>query len=112
MVHKGIVYRKRREKFKKAKDLFYLFHVLATYGEEWDTWIRSDVADLVGKHAKWLRRMAYQLESDFLSAEHPDVRTVVGQRPVGYLTDLNDEQLAQYVLDVVREFARVVTDLL
>ncbi len=97
---------------KRAKDLFYLFHVLATYGEEWDSWIRSDLAVLTRKHTKWLRRMATSLESDFQSVERPHVQTVVGQRPAGFLADLNDEQLAQYVFDVVREFARTVIDLL
>jgi hypothetical protein len=112
VVHKGIIYRKRREQLKKAKDLFYLFHVLAIYGDEWETWIRSDLAGLARKHPTWLRRMVYRLESDFQSVDRPDVQTVVGQRPAGFLADLNDEQLAQYVLAVVLEFARTVTGLL
>jgi len=110
VVHKGLIFRKRREQLKRAKDLFYLFHVLAIYGEAWDTWIRAGLADLAREHPKWLRRIAHTLEGEFQSVDCSDAQNVVGQRPAGFLVDLNDDQLAQYVIDVVLGFARTVAD--
>ena len=112
VVHKGIVYRKRRDKLKRAKDLFYLFHVLAVYSREWNDWIIADLAELARRYPAWLRKMVSNLESEFSLISNPAVKAVVDQRPPAFLIDLNDEQLAQYVFDVMSETVQKIKDLL
>ena len=71
LLHKGIVYRKRNEKLKKAKDLFYLFYVFTVFREEWSDWIADDIVKLAKRYPKWLHKMIIHLGSDFSSAGNP-----------------------------------------
>ncbi len=104
VVHKGIVYRKRRADIKRAKDLFYLFHILAIYGEEWKTWISDDLHKISRRFPTWYRKMWKNLQSDLSGEDDDDIRAIVNQRPADFLVELNDDQLAQYVLETVRRF--------
>ena len=56
--------------------------------------------------------MVSNLESDFSLISSPAVKAVVDQRPPAFLIDLNDEQLAQYVFDVMSETVQKIKDLL
>ena len=82
--------------------------VLTVFREEWNNWITDDIVKLAKKYPKWLRKMIIHLESDFSSAGNPIVFEVVSQRPIGFLIDLNDDQLAQYIFDVLSEYIRIL----
>jgi len=102
--HKGLVFVRRKQQQKKAKDLYYIFDILANCLE-----LREQIIKELKELKKvfphpWFRRFIRKLEDNFSNLTSEGVLLVLSQRPAGAFTNLNDEQFKQYVLGTLQEF--------
>lgn len=102
--HKGLVFVRRKQQQKKAKDLYYIFDILANCLELRER-IINELQELK-KHFPhpWFKRFIRNLDSHFSNLTSEGVMLVLSQRPVGAFPRLNDEQFKQYVLGTLQEF--------
>ena len=93
---KGVVFEKRREEQKKAKDLYYIFEVLlncnAIEGE-----IINGLSDLRSRYSAWFNKFMKNLSFYFADSSSDGVLMVLDQRPAYLLPALDEEQFKQYV---------------
>ncbi len=105
---KGLVFKKRREEQKKAKDLYYIFEVLlncnAIEGE-----IISGLSDLRSRYSAWLNKFVKNLSFYFTDSSSDGVLMVLGQRPAYLLPALNEAQFKQYVYGTFSELIKKIT---
>lgn len=101
--HKGLVFVRRKVQQKKAKDLYYIFDILANCLELRER-IINELRELKKGYTPWFRRFIKNLEVNFSNVTSDGVMLVFTQRPAGAFPNLNDEQFKQYVLGVFKEF--------
>jgi hypothetical protein len=94
--HKGLVFEKRREELKKAKDLYYIFEVLLNCNAI-ETEIISGFSDLRTSYPAWFKKFLQNLNVYFANSSSDGVLMVLSQRPANVLQALKDEQFKQYV---------------
>jgi len=101
--HKGLIYRRRRNKFKEAKDLYYIFDILINCPE-----LREQIIEglkrLSGIYSSWFSRFLNNLKSDFSDIKAKGIELILTQRPSGTLPHLTKEQFKQYALGTFQEF--------
>ena len=105
--HKGLVFSRRWEQQKKAKDLYYIFDILANCLELRER-IINELRELKKGYTPWFRRFIKNLEVNFSNVTSDGVMLVFTQWPAGAFPNLNDEQFKQYVLGVFTEFIREI----
>jgi len=101
--HKGLIFTRRRRNFKKAKDLYYIFDILANC-EELHKQIIDEFREFKNAYFSWFKNFLRNLKRYFLSEATEGVYLVKNQRPEGAFLRLNDEQFQQYVLGIFQEF--------
>lgn len=102
--HKGLVFARRKGQQKKAKDLYYIFDILANCLELRER-IMKGLKELKKAYPPpWFRRFIGNLEVNFSDMTSDGVMLVLSQRPAGAFPNLNDEQFKQYVLGTLQEF--------
>lgn len=94
--HKGLVFEKRREELKKAKDLYYIFEIL-TYCNTIEGKIISGLVKLKGNYPAWFDKFLKNLSVNFADSSSDGVLMVASQRPAYMLPELNEDQFKQYV---------------
>lgn len=102
--HKGLVFDKRREESKKAKDLYYIFEVL-TNCNTIEEKILSGLVELKGNYPAWFDKFLKNLSFNFADPSSDGVLMVASQRPANMLPELNEDQLKQYVF---RTFKKLI----
>jgi hypothetical protein len=102
--HKGLVFDKRREESKKAKDLYYIFEVL-TNCNTIEERILSGLVELKDNYPAWFNKFRKNLSFNFADSSSDGVLMVTGQRPAYMLPELNEDQFKQYVF---RSFKKLV----
>jgi len=112
VAHKSIVYKKRREEVKRAKDVFYLVYVLSQCGPQWHDWIYDDIQRLIDEQPAWFKKMHKRMSSDFASADNHETKKVAAQRPVGFMPALNNAQFIQYVFGVIHDYLDTIGSLI
>jgi len=105
--HKGLVFPRRGRQQKKAKDLYYIFDILANCLELRER-IINELRELKKGYTPWFRRFIKNLEVNFSTVTSDGVMLVFSQRPASAFPNLNDEQFKQYVLAVFTEFIREI----
>ncbi len=100
--HKGLVFRKRREEVKKAKDLYYIFNILL-HCEEIRTEINAGLNELKNKYPTWFNRFERNLDEYFSGVESDGVKFVSDQRIATDLPNLDENQFSLYVYTTFRE---------
>jgi hypothetical protein len=100
--HKGLVFEKRREDLKKAKDLYYIFEVL-TYCNTIEEKIISGLVKLKGIYPKWFDKFLKNLSVNFTDSSSDGVLMVSSQRPTYMLPELNEDQFKQYVFGAFKK---------
>jgi hypothetical protein len=106
--HKGLVFERRRDKQKKAKDLYYIFDILVNCPELRERIIQG----LIGfrkNYPSWFSRFIKNLRKNFSDMTADGVFMISSQRPVGAFSRLVDEQFRQYVLGTFQEFMEEIT---
>lgn len=101
--HKGLVFARRKRQQKKAKDLYYIFDILANCFELREQ-IINELRELEKSYTPWFRRFIKNLKVNFSNVSSDGVILVFSQRPTSAYPNLNDEQFKQYVLTVFTEF--------
>ncbi|MDF1592568.1 MAG: GSU2403 family nucleotidyltransferase fold protein [Desulfobacterales bacterium] len=101
--HKGLVFIRRRDRDKKAKDLYYIFDIITGCSR-----IKPDIMDgfagLSRKYPAWFQTFIRNLSLYFKTISSDGVLWVAEQRPSLAFPDLNADQFKQYVLAAFREF--------
>lgn len=103
--HKGLIFQKRKDKNKKAKDLYYIFEVLLNFPDN-----RSDIFNelrfLKNKYKSWFGKFVLNMEKYFGDATSEGIQLVTEQRPINSLPRLTDDQFRAYVYETFQELIK------
>ncbi len=105
MFHKGLVFRRRKDPEKKAKDLFYIFDILTGSGQIMPA-ILDDFDQLSKKYPAWFKTFIENLSLYFETTSSEGVLCVTEQRPPSAFEGLNMEQFTQFVLVTFRQLLK------
>ena len=96
IVHKGLVFRRRRDREKRAKDLYYIFDIITGCSR-----IKPDIMDgfegLSEKYPAWFRTFVNNLSLYFEGPSSEGVLWVAEQRPPSAFPGLNEDQFKRYI---------------
>jgi predicted nucleotidyltransferase len=95
--HKGLIYNRRSGKAKEAKDLYYIFDILANC-DDLEEGISGGLKRLGKTYPKWFQKFLYNFENSFSDLNAEGVTMVSSQRPANAFPELNDTQFKQYIL--------------
>lgn len=95
--HKGLVFRRRKNPEKKAKDLYYIFDLITGCSQIMPA-IMVDFTRLSRKYPAWFRTFIGNLGLYFETISSDGVLWVTAQRPSFAFESLNMEQFKQFVL--------------
>ena len=105
MFHKGLVFRRRKDPEKKAKDLYYIFDILTGSSQIMPV-ILDDFDQLSKKYPAWFKTFIGNLHLYFETTDSEGVLCVTEQRPPLAFDGLNREQFKQFVLIVATKHGR------
>jgi hypothetical protein len=105
--HKGLVFRRRKDPEKKAKDLYYIFDIITGCSQIVPA-IMDDFTQLSRKYPVWFKTFIGNLSLYFETISSDGVLWVTEQRPSLAFKGLNTEQFKQFVLAT---FSELLTDL-
>jgi len=105
--HKGLVFEKRREEPKRAKDLYYIFEIL-TNCNTIEEKILSGLVKLKGKYPKWFDKFLKNLSVNFTGSSSDGVLMVADQRPASILPELNEDQFKLYVFGTFKKLLEFI----
>lgn len=105
--HKGLIFERRKDKEKKAKDLYYIFDILANCPELKGRIIQG-LNGFEKKYASWFSRFIRNLQKYFSELTADGVDMVSSQRPAEAFPKLTKEQFRQYVLGTFQELMEEV----
>jgi hypothetical protein len=94
--NKGLVFKRRKEELKKAKDLYYIFEIL-TNCNTIEEKILSGLVELKDNYPAWFDRFLKNLSVNFADSSSDGILMVSSQRPAYMLPELNEDQFKQYV---------------
>jgi len=101
---KGLIFVRRNKRLKKAKDLYYIFDILANCQE-----LHNQIIDGFGRFKElypknWTKQFLKNLRIYFLDANAEGIHLIQTQRPPSAFPSMEEEQFAQYTLSVFNEF--------
>lgn len=101
--HKGLAFSRRDDLLKQAKDLYYIFDILANcpqlLGE-----IVAELPALGNNYPKrWFRQFRTDLARMFADVDAPGPELLISQRPTGALPALDNPQFKRYAVGIFRE---------
>ena len=94
--HKGLVFKRRKEEVKKAKDLYYIFEILYNLSAS-EFQIFKELAALQNKYPAWFNKFEKNIVEYFTDLHSEGILMVLSQRPGYILPSLNEEQFRHYV---------------
>jgi hypothetical protein len=97
-----LIFERRKERQKKAKDLYYILDILANCPELRERIIKG-LNGFEKQYASWFSRFIRNLRTNFSDLTADGVRLVSSQRPAGAFPKLTKEQFKQFVLGTFRE---------
>ena len=106
--HKGLIYNRRLEKVKSAKDLYYIFDVMENCAELEEE-IIIGLKKLREVYPKWFERLLSNFKKSFSGLDSEGVTMVSSQRPSNIFPDLNNAQFKQYVFGRFKRFLGQIT---
>jgi hypothetical protein len=95
--HKGLIFNRRKEKAKKAKDLYYIFDILANCTELHES-IIDEMKNMKKEYPSWFKNFNETLSEHFKDMNSKGVLLISSQRPLYAFPELTTEQFRQYVL--------------
>lgn len=108
--HKGLVFPRRREEQKKAKDLYYIFDILANCPELRQR-IINELKEQKQSHPSWFRTFEKNLRTHFSSITSDGVNLVASQRLANSYPHLNSDQFKRYSFEVFQDFMEEVSSI-
>ena len=100
--HKGLVFERRRERQKKAKDLYYIFDILANCPELRERIIKG-LNGFEKQYPTWFSSFIRNLQKNFADLTADGILMISGQRPAGAFPKMTEEQFKQYVLGIFQQ---------
>jgi len=101
--HKGLIFTRRRDREKKAKDLYYIFDIITECSR-----IKSDIMagfkDLSQKYPAWFQIFIKNLSLYFENISSEGVLWVAEQRPSAAFPGLNEDRLKNFIFAAFGEF--------
>jgi len=97
--HKGLIFDRRKEKTKKAKDLYYIFDILANCDMLHDG-IINGIKDLKKEYPAWFRSFERNLSECFRDLDSKGVSLISSQRPAYAFPEMAGDQFSRYVLGI------------
>ena len=101
--HKGLIFTRRRDREKKAKDLYYIFDIITECSR-----IKPDIMagfkDLSQKYPAWFQIFIKNLSLYFESISSEGVLWVAEQRPSAAFPGLNEDRLKNFIFAAFGEF--------
>jgi hypothetical protein len=94
--HKGLIFNRRLGKAKKAKDLYYIFDILANCNELYES-ILDGMKSMKKEYPSWFDRFEKNLSEYFKDLNSKGVKLISSQRPSYAFTELTTDQFRQYV---------------
>lgn len=102
---KGLIFKRRKTKEKKAKDLYYIFDIFVNC-REIEEQIFNEMKNLTGAHTAWFEKMITNMETYFPEVISDGVYMLLNQRPADALPDLTDDQFKQYAHGIFQKFIK------
>ena len=103
-----MIFERRKNRQKKAKDLYYIFDILANCPELKER-IMEGLKGLEKRYAPWFSGFIKNLQKNFSDLTADGTLMVSSQRPSGAFPGLTDEQFKQYVLGIFKELIQELT---
>jgi hypothetical protein len=108
--HKGLIFERRKDKQKKAKDLYYIFDILANCPELKGRIIEG-LKGLEKEYPSWFSRFIKNLQNNFSDLVSDGIAMISSQRPASAFPQLTDDQFRQYVFGIFQQFTKESTGL-
>jgi hypothetical protein len=105
--HKGLIFERRKDKQKKAKDLYYIFDILANCPELREKIIKG-LNGFEKQYPPWFSSFIRNLQGYFSDLTADGILMISSQRPAGAFPKLTEEQFRQYVLGIFQELKEEV----
>jgi hypothetical protein len=102
---KGLIFTRRRDKQKAAKDLYYIFDLLTGLSEIREN-IEAECVMFSKKHAKWFVTFMRNLKHYFQNPDSEGSLHVIEQRPANAFPNLDNAQLKQFVFGTFEQFIK------
>lgn len=103
--NKGLIFVRRKDGVKKAKDLYYIFDILANLPD-----LRSDIVNefrgLAERYTPWFNTLLNNLSPFFKEPESEGVLLVLEQKPTTAFIELDDDQLKHYIYGIFKNFLK------
>lgn len=106
--HKGLTFERRKDKQKMAKDLYYVFDILANCPGLMERIIKG-LKGFEGTNSSWFSRFIKKLKDNFLGLTSDGIMMILSQRPPGSFPQLTDEQFKQYILGTFQDLIEKIT---
>lgn len=106
--HKGLIFERRKDRQKKAKDLYYIFDILANCPELKERIIEG-LNGFEKEYPSWFSRFIRNLQKNFSDLTAGGILMISSQRPAGAFPKLTDEQFREYILGIFQEFIEELT---
>jgi hypothetical protein len=107
--HKGLVFKRRKNLFKKAKDLYYIFDILANCPDLYKS-IIDGLRFYKQKYSPWFPKFIQNMETNFSDINSEGIVMVSSQRPDNAFPLLTPDQFRQYTLGKFQELIAGITD--
>jgi hypothetical protein len=106
---KGLVFNRRRNPFKKAKDLYYIFDILANCPDLYKS-IIDGLRLYKQKYSSWFPKFLKNMETYFSDINSEGIVLISNQRPDSAFPSLTADQFRQYTLGKFQELIADITD--
>jgi hypothetical protein len=100
--HKGLIFERRKDRQKKAKDLYYIFDILANRPELRERIIKG-LNGFEEEYPPWFSSFIRNLQKNFSDLTADGILMISSQRPAGAFPKLTDEQFREYILGIFQE---------
>lgn len=106
--HKGLIFERRNDRRKKAKDLYYIFDILANCPELKEG-VTEGLREFKKKYRSWFSTFARNLQMRFSDPEADGALMVLSQRPSGAFPAMTGEQFKQYAAGLFQALLSEIT---
>jgi len=100
--HKGLIFERRKDRRKKAKDLYYIFDILSNCPALRER-IMEGLKGFEKEYRPWFASFMRNLQKNFSELTADGIIMISTQRQAGAFPQLTDEQFRHYVLGTFQE---------
>lgn len=109
--NKGLTFGRRNKRIKKAKDLYYIFDILANCQKLMPNIVEELKKLNTNYPKKWFVRFLTNMKKHFADETSYGIDLIVSQRPETAFPDMKDEQFKHYVLGIFQEFLNKISSM-